>query len=129
MLTKKDKLEIGKIMALGLVRFERNLNKKLDQKLDDQGIELDKRLDQKLDKQGINLEKKLSLSLDERLDKVLDEKFKKWTDILMKDLMEFMNIHSERIDKQEKEIDADKGVIEDHERRIEKLEEKVFVQS
>ncbi|NCO88433.1 hypothetical protein COW98_01865 [Candidatus Roizmanbacteria bacterium CG22_combo_CG10-13_8_21_14_all_35_9] len=75
------------------------------------------------------------LTKDDRkfITELLDERFKKNNEVLVKEMVELFNTTNERIDDTNERIDKVLDQLKDrndfldtHERRIEKLEEKVF---
>mgnify|MGYP001563344160 CR=1 FL=1 len=75
--------------------------------------------------------------LDLKINEALDKKFKENNDILVKDILDLFTVTnsridkvnenlSERIDKVLDQLKDHNDIIDTHERRIEKVEEKVF---
>lgn len=62
----------------------------------------------------------------EYISKLLEDSFKKNNDYLVKTMIQMFDTTNERIDKILKKLEEHSDYLNDHERRIEKIEEKVF---
>lgn len=69
--------------------------------------------------------KKVFVTKDD-LDKKFDRKFKENNEILIKEITGLFNSTNERIDNVLKKLEDHQDDIDNHERRIEKLEDKAF---